>query len=120
MIQDIYIRGVDDPNYRYGVLSHSDPIESIVSKIRMLMGTRQGSVLGDLNFGLGIEDLIFETKINKIQLEEKIKSQFNQYISETTDFKIDPQVSFGNAENYDFAIIDIFVDSEKVIGILIR
>jgi hypothetical protein len=119
MIKDIYIRNPDDINFRF-ILEHSDPIESIVSKIRMLMSTRQGSVLGDLNFGLGIEDLVFETKINKMQLEEKIKSQFNQYISETADYKIDPQVSFGNADGYDYCVIDIFINEEKVVGILIK
>jgi len=121
MIKDIYIRNpIDDPNFRFGVLEHSDPLESIVAKIKMLFGTTQGKVLGDLNFGLGIEDLIFESKINKTQLEERIKSQFNQYISETTEFKITPQVSFGHAENYDYAVIDIFVDEQRIIGMLIK
>jgi len=119
MIQDIYIRSPQDPNYRYGVLSHSDAIESIVSKIKMLMGTRQGQLMGDLNFGIGIEDQIFETRINKTRLEEKIKEQFSLYISETQDFKIEPQISFGKTENYDYALIDIFIDEQKVIGLII-
>jgi hypothetical protein len=86
----------------------------------MLMSTRQGAILGDLNMGLGIEDLIFETRINKIQLEEKIKSQFNQYISETADYKIDAVVNFGTADGYDYAVIDVFINEEKVIGILVK
>lgn len=120
MIRDLYVRSWDDPNYQYGVLEHSDLIESIITKIKVLLGTRQGQVLGDLNFGLGIEDLIFETRINKIQLEEKIKSQFDQYISESKDFSITPSVSFGKDEGYDYAIIDIFISNEKVIGILVK
>lgn len=83
------------------------------------MGTRQGQILGDLNFGIGIEDQIFETRINKTQLEEKIKEQFGLYISETKDFKIEPQVSFGKADGYDYAIVDIYIDEQKVIGLLI-
>jgi len=120
MIRDIYIKSVEDQNYVYGILEHNDAIESIISKIKVLLGTRQGSVLGDLNLGLGIEDLIFESKINKTQLEEKIKSQFNQYISETADYKIVPQVSFGRAENYDYAVIDILIDNQKIIGIIVK
>ena len=120
MISDIYIRNPEDPNFQYGVLEHSDPIESIISKIKMLFGTRGGEVFGDLGFGLGIEDLIFETRINKVELEEKIKQQFDRYISESTDFKITPSVSFGKADGYDYAIIDVFVDDERVIGILIN
>jgi len=120
MIKDIYIRSVDDPNFQYGVLEHSDAIESIIAKIKMLFGTRPGQVMGDIAFGLGIEDLIFETRVNKIQLEEKIKSQFDIYISETKDFKITPTVSFGRADGYDYAIIDVFVDDQRLIGILVK
>jgi len=120
MIKDIYIRNPEDPNFKYGVLEHSDPIESIISKIKMLMGTRQGQVVGDLNFGIGIEDLIFETKVNKQQLEEKIKAQFQLYISETKDFAITPQVSFGKADGYDYAIIDILINNKKMLGLLVK
>jgi len=120
MIKDIYIRNPEDPNFKYGVLEHSDALESIITKIKMILGTRQGQVLGDLNFGVGIEDLIFETKINKIQLEEKIKTQFSQYISESATFKITPKVSFGRADGYDYAVIDIYINDQKTIGILVK
>lgn len=120
MIQDLYIRNPTDPNYKYGLLSHSDPIESIISKVKMILGTRSGQIFGDLAFGVGIEDLIFETKINKTQVEEKIKMQFDRYISESKDFKITPQVSFGRAENYDYAIIDVFIDDKRAVGLLVK
>jgi hypothetical protein len=120
MIQDIYIKSFEDPNFQFGVLSHSDVIESIISKIKVIFGTRPGQIIGDVAFGLGIEDLVFETKINKSQLEEKIKTQFDQYISETKDFKITPSVSFGRADNYTFCVIDVYIDNTKIVGILIK
>lgn len=119
MIKDIYNRNPQDPNYVYGVLEHSDPIESIISKIKMMLGTSQGQVLGDLNFGIGLEDLIFETRINKLELEEKIKSQIMQYVDESKDYKIEPRVSFGKGE-VDYAVIDFYINDQKVIGILIE
>ena len=120
MIRDLYIRNPEDSNFQYGILEHSDAIESIISKVKMLFGTRPGQVVGDVAFGLGIEDLIFETHINKTQLEEKIKAQFEQYISETKDFKITPTVSFGKADGYDYAVIDVYIDDKRMIGILIK
>ena len=120
MISEIYIRNPEDPNFALNVLSHSDPIESIISKIKMIFGTRQGQVLGDLNFGLGIEDLVFETRVNKIQLEEDIKRQIGQYISESAQYKITPSVSFGKADGYDYAIINIFINDTKAFGLLIK
>jgi len=120
MIQDIYNRNPQDPNYVYGVLSHSDPIESIISKVKMILSTTQGQVLGDLNFGVGLEDLVFETRINKMELEEKIKAQITQYISEAADYKIEPRVSFGKADGYDYAVVNIVINDQKVVGLLIK
>jgi NAD+--asparagine ADP-ribosyltransferase len=119
MIQDIYNRNPADPVYQF-LLSHADPIEGIISKIKMILGTRQGQILGDLNFGVGIEDLVFETRINKLELEERIKGQISQYITEAKDYKIEPAVNFGRAEGYDYCLVDIFVNSQRVVGILVK
>ena len=120
MISEIYVKNPEDPNFKINILHHSDPIESIISKIKMIFGTRQGQVLGDLNFGLGLEDKIFETRINKIQLEEDIKRQIGQYVTESSKYKIVPSVSFGKAKGYDYCIIDIYIDGTKSFGILIH
>lgn len=120
MIKDLYIRTPEDPNYVFGLYEHEDVIEGIISKIKMIMGTRQGEVLGDINFGVGIEDLIFQTRINKFDLEKKIRGQIYQYISEASQYKIDPVVSFGREEGYDYCVIDFFIDDNKSLGILVR
>jgi len=120
MIKEIYTRTPEDPNFKINVLDHSDPIESIISKVKMILGTRKGEVIGDFNFGIGIEDLIFETRINKLHLEEDIKRQINQYISEAKDYDIRAQVEFGRAEGYDFCVIDIYIDNDKTFGILVK
>ncbi len=120
IIQDIYTRSPEDINYKYGVLSHSDQIEAIIAKIRMILNTNQGDVLGDVNFGVGLEDLVFSSKINKSQLEEKISKQIAQYITESAQFRIEPRVSFGQTASYDYAIIDIYIDGAKTTGIIVK
>jgi hypothetical protein len=121
MIRDIYIRSPQDPLYQFGVYEHDSPIESIISKIKMILGTRQGQVLDDMNFGVGLEDLIFESRINKLDLEEKIKDQIYQYIDESKDFQIRPSVQFGRSmEGYDFALVDIYINEIRSVGILVK
>ena len=120
MIQEIYIRDPEDPNFKINVLDHSDPIESIISKIKMIFGTRQGQTIGDLNFGVGLEDLIFETRVPKLQLEEDIKKQIDEYVSESSEYRIRPSVSFGKADGYDYCVIDIFIDDQRTFGILVK
>jgi len=120
LIKEIYNRASSDPNYIYGILEHSSAIESIISKIKMILSTRQGKIIGDHNFGIGIEDLVFETRINKMQLEEKIKQQINMYISESQDYQITPIVGFGKDVGYEYAVIDIYINNAKIIGILVK
>jgi hypothetical protein len=120
MVRELYTRSPDDPNYQYGIYDHNDPIEAIISKIKMIFGTSQGQVLGDLNFGVGLEELVFQTRINKTELEERIKRQITQYISEASKYRIKPSVSFGRTDSYDYCVIDIFINEENVIGILVK
>ena len=120
MVKDLYIRNPQDPNYKFGLYEHSDPIESIIAKIRVILGTTQGQVLGDINMGIGIEDLVFETRINKMELEERILSQIYQYVSESSQYKIQPIVSFGKADGFDYCIIDIYINDQKTIGVIVR
>jgi len=119
MLKDLYIRSPRDTNYVWGVLEHSDPIESIITKIKMLFGTTQGQILGDLNFGVGLEEKVFETRINRMELEEKIKTQIMQYVDESANYKIEPRVSFGKEDGYDYCVVDIFINDQKVVGILV-
>lgn len=120
MVQDIYTRSPTDDNYILGLYSHSDPIESIITQVKMILGTVQGQVYGNINFGVGLEDLIFETRINKNELEEKIKGQIYQYIEEATDYEIRPEVSFGRDNGTEFAVVDIFINNQKSVGILVK
>lgn len=121
MIRDIYTRPPEDNKYVFGEYEFSDPIESIVTKIKMILGTTQGQVLGDMNFGIGLEDLIFTTRMSKFDLEERITQQIYAYISEAADYQIRPKVKFGrSAEGYDYALIDIFINDNKSVGILVK
>lgn len=121
MIRDIYTRPPSDRLYQFGEYEFSDPIESIITKIKMILGTSAGQIIGDLNFGIGLEDLIFTTKLNKFDLEERITSQIFQYIAEAADYKIKPSVQFGKTdEGSDYALIDIFINEIKAVGILVK
>jgi len=120
MIKDLYIRNPADPNFKYGMLEHTDEIESIITKLKVLLSTRPGEVFGKPGFGLGIDDLIFERRVNKLQLEERIRSQINEYIVESSRYDILPKVSFGREDGHDYAIIDIYINKNKIVGFLVK
>lgn len=121
MVRDMYIRPPSDEKYIFGEYEFVDPIESIITKIKMILGTIQGQVLGDLNFGIGLEELVFETRLNKFDLEERITAQIYAYISEAAEYSIKPRVQFGKTTNgSDYALIDIFINDAKAAGVLVN
>ena len=54
------------------------------------------------------------------KLEESIKTQIDQYVSEAKDYKIKPEVYFGKEDGYDYCIIDILINDQKTFGILVK
>lgn len=120
MIHEIYTRNENDPYYDSTILEHNSDIESILSQIRLILGTSRGQVLGDYNFGVGIEDLVFTTKLNKNRLQQEIQQHINDYIKDFPNYNITPSVSFFKLPNgTDGALIDIYINKIKVQGFVI-
>ena len=60
MIKEIYTILTSDRNYKLQ-LDTNDEIVKILQQIRMVLGTRPGEVLGDINFGLNLNQYLFKT-----------------------------------------------------------
>lgn len=119
MIKEIYTRSENDPYYDPTILEHNSDIESILSQIRMILGTTNGQVLGDFNFGTGIRDLVFTPRFNKQYIENKINEQINRYIG-LTNYNISVSVSFYKQPNgEDAGLIDIYLNKVKLQGFII-
>lgn len=120
MIKEIYTRSENDTYYN-NILEHNNDIEAILSQIRIILGTRRGEVLGNYNFGCGIEDLIFSTKFNKDKIRSLIQEQINDNIKEFPNYKITVDVSFfKQPDGTDGGLIDIYINKLKIQGFLIE
>lgn len=119
MIKEIYLRNINDPYYE-NVLEHSNDIESIIQQVKMILGTENGQVLGDYNFGVNLKKLIFQTTFPKQKIEENIREQISQYIKYTDTYSIDVKVSFGKSPSgTDIGLVDIIINQQAVIGVLV-
>jgi len=120
MIKEIYTRTPDDPNFVPGVIDYSNEIESVVSQIKILLGTKEGDVLGSYNFGVDLTYLVFQTSINAIDLKQKIMDQIISYVYISPNISLDINIEFGQSGyGYDIALIDIIINGNKAIGFLI-
>ena len=120
MINEIYIRTEDDPYYVDGILDYANTVEKIMSKIRVILGTEPGEVLANDEFGVDIEYLVFKTKIDSSELEEKINDAFTVYLGDTGGINVETSVSFGHGTSgSDYAVIDIYLNGVKTLGYLV-
>lgn len=120
MIKEIYIRDESDPYFEKGIIDYSNEMENIVSQIKMILGTRKGQVLGDYDFGVDLEYMVFNTRASAGVVKSKIDEQISMYVNHSPKITIETDVNFGDSGlGYDYAIIDIYINGGKAIGFLI-
>ena len=120
MIKEIYIRDENDPYFEPGIIDYSNEMENIVSQIKMILGTRKGQVLGDYDFGVDLEYMVFNTKVAANEVKKKIDEQISLYVKHSPKITITTDVNFGDSGlGYDYAVIDIYINGGKAIGFLI-
>ncbi len=124
MIQEIYI-GIPNTNqYREKTIEITDDIGTILQRIRMVLGTRKGVVLGDTDFGMNIEDYLFDMNFSEEKIRKEILYQIAKYVSPTIGpmYSIDVKVNFGKnvVEGYDYMVIDIYINQQKLLGFLVN
>jgi hypothetical protein len=117
MLKEIYCRNINDPGFISGLLETGSPYEAILTKIRMIIFTTKGEVLGDPNFGLSLEQLLFELNFNERQLRQSFYDQLSQYVPDTVNMPITIEVTFSQGTVRDIAYIDIYIDGKKYLGV---
>ena len=111
MIRELYTRPSTDPQYEKETIESRSELENLLAKVRMILGTTHGEVLGDYNLGIDLEKLVFTTNLPVASLEQEIADQFSKYVNYTGRYSVTPKVKFGHhADGYDYAVIDIYVN----------
>jgi len=118
MLAEIYCKNPRDPQYVYQQLETSNPIEALLTKLRMIMFTNRGEILGEPDLGLDLEYHLFELNFNSFQLQQNFLGQVAKYVPEAQYYKVDLQVSFVPGTVRDIAYIDIYIDGRRYLGVV--
>ena len=119
MIKDIYSRNSQDPKFDENIVEVSDGLSQLILKIENVLFTRKGDVLGAPGFGCNIEDLVFTLVLNESVIAQRINSQIQSYcVPDQAQYSIDTRVKFYSTLERNGALVDIFVNEQKVIGAL--
>jgi len=118
-ISDIYSRDEDAPKYNENRLEVNDAISQLILKIENTLFTKNGDVLGASDFGCNLDDLIFSLVLNEAVIQGKINRQIQSYcLNNDQKFNVDTRVQFYSTPERNGALVDIFIDEQRVIGAL--
>lgn len=120
MLREIYCKTANDPTLQSDILEHQDIYEAVLSKIRMILFTTKGEVLGEPDFGISLEDYVFETKVSAGDMKKMIIEQITTYVPEHEYFDVTVDVKFQQGPTQDRAFIDIKLNGTPAIGILVK
>lgn len=118
-ISEIYCRSFDDPYYDNLVMDTKTEIEALLSKVRLILSTRKGDLLADPDFGVDLEQYIFETNVDVGSIRKDVEEQFAKYIPESTRFDISVKAGLIQNDIRNNVIVDILINKEKILGFVI-
>lgn len=116
---DFYTRKEDQSKYINDVLEIDDELSILITQIENLLFTRKTQILGQKDFGINLEDLLFTLKKNESEIKTAVLNQIYAYCPLAVKYRVDVAVIFQKTAVRDVAYIDIFVKDSRIIGILI-
>ena len=119
MLKEIYFRSPEDPKYSGDYMEISDKIEALLSKIRMVLYTNRGEVLGEPELGMNLESYLFEPGLNETVIRDQFYAQLAKYIPEHVDYSIDCSVDTKSDGISNTSFLYITINNEKVLGVQI-
>lgn len=121
MIKEIYTILTSDRNYKLQV-DTNDEITRILQQIRMVLGTKPGEVLGDINFGLNLSQYLFNLSYNPTEIQQLVTNAVLTRISyDSTKYNVSVDVKFGqdHYNHSDYALVDIIINQKRCLGIIV-
>lgn len=113
----MYIKTVGDPNYNPREPHTKNEINQLITQIETILFTNKGEVLGDVDFGCSLNDMIYSLNANEFTLKSEIDKQIARYCPLASKYSVNAKISFVRGEVRDEAYIDIIIDSKYMISV---
>jgi hypothetical protein len=120
MLKEIYCRNANDPYYVYTKLETNEPLEALLTKLRMIIFTNRGEVLAYPDLGLDLDIMLFELTFNAYQIQKEFYAQVAKFVPEARNYNINLEVNFVPGTVRDICYIDIYIDGTKYLGVVAK
>lgn len=119
MLRDIYMRNEDDPKFVVNKIEENDMVDDLVQQLMMLFATSKGEVIAYPQYGINLEDLLFEFELDRDRIVEELDYQFSQYIKPYfPGYKIEFDLNVNESEVQRAMILDIYINSKLSLKIV--
>ena len=119
MNTDFYTRGDNSDKYIQDVFEITDPLSILIIQIENCLFTTKHQVLGQSNFGVNLEEMIFTFTRNESEIKTAILNQIHAYCPLAVQYPVNVEVSFKKTNVRDIGFIDIYINYKKTFGIVI-
>lgn len=118
-MREIYFRDESDPNYIPDILEVSNEIEALIYQLRMILGTSNGEVLGQVGFGANMEDMLFAYDFNPELFNAGLIEQTNLYSELARSYNLQFSVKKIQQDRHrDLGLVDIAINGKSIFGFI--
>lgn len=118
---DFYIGYPGHPRYQSSEMIEDDLIRVIVQKYEVIIFTNQGDVLGQPRLGANLLELLHETRYDGPTIEENIRSQIEEFITELNGVEYTLTVEFfSDDERFQEYMVVSFTISDLVVNVTVN
>lgn len=114
---ELYIKTIGDPNYRSTEVQTNDEVQQLITQIETILFTNKGEVLGDVDFGCSLNDLLYTLNANEVAIRNEINRQISKHCPLSSKYNVKTEIVFVRGEIRDEAYIDITIDNTFVVSV---
>ena len=119
MLKDIYAIPEEEPRYDKNILEISNELDEIIQQVDMILFTNKGDVLCMPEFGVNLEQYLFNTTFNTVQIKNIIMNQIRSFIYLDGSYDVDVDVNFVKWDFNVAMIVDLNINNKKVASYLV-
>lgn len=116
---EFYIKKKGDPRFDKSQMEIDGDISEIMIQLETLLFTSKGSVLGDPDFGLNLDDYVYSFRYNDNMLVGVVSDAIDKYVPLSKKYNVDVTVDFTDEVDRHLVFISIVIDAKYQVGLFI-
>lgn len=107
--KDLYTKYTGHPRFHSEEMVEDDVIEVVVQKLEMVLFSKKGSLIGNLDMGCDLEFYLWETKIPVAEIKTNVSNQISTYIPELIEMGYDFDIKIYEGTYRDILYLDFTI-----------